>query len=123
MRTVWILFVLGLAALGYLSIAQTSIDFAGPLRRFLLKIDAARLQRKSPLPSGVERSYWTEGEYRVDRKRLETLGYAVTSETSNSPFVQSNYSYAGRPPQRWRVPIFHVYYELKASPLGLPTTH
>jgi hypothetical protein len=90
---------------------QGSLDIAGPLRNALLALAARRLKNRNPRPESVERAYWTVGEYQKDAQRLVLLGYKVSSETVNNPYLEGA-SFRQRPAVQVRVPMAHVIYEL-----------
>jgi len=108
------LLVVVLVGFGLVTAALRSFDLGGLFRNAFLSAAATRLQRASPRPDVVERTYWSGGEYQKDAARLGLLGYEVKSETDTSPYVQG-VSIQGRAPMQRRVPIAHVMYELRSS--------
>lgn len=96
----------------YLMMNQASLDIAGPLRNWLWARDAQKMRAKGVYPETIERSYWTKSEYARDVARMQELGYTVTSEQTNEPYVTGPVDPRSvRPPTRRRIPIFHVIYE------------
>jgi hypothetical protein len=111
-----LLLVLVLAAGIWLMANQATVDIAGPLRDWLWERDARRMRAQGRFPSTLERSYWTEREYRRDAERLRRMGYVASSEQASDPFVVLPYASGRRPPPRRRVPVFHVVYRRDVEP-------
>jgi len=93
---------------------QASVDIASPLRLWLWRRDARRMQARSEYPESVSRAYWTAREYERDAAELRALGYAVESEETADPYVTlPAVPSFGRPnptPRRRRVPTLYVIY-------------
>ena len=93
---------------------QASVDIAGPLRLWLWRRDARRMQARNAFPESVSRAYWSAREYERDAAELRSLGYEVESEQTSDPFVTlPTVPSFGRPnptPRRRRVPTHYVIY-------------
>ena len=107
----WVVLAGFLVAVGVITALLRTLDFGSPVRDAMLAMAAGRLRAEDPRPESVERTYWSHREYARDAARLRLLGYEVTSETATSPYVEG-FVYRGLPTQR-RVPIAHVFYELR----------
>ena len=99
--------------LGLLS-AMSAVDVAGPLRSYLWRRDARKMQRRNDFPETLDRAYWSRRQYDLDSQRLRALGYRVTSEEAVDPFITlPAYPMFGRTagrPRRRRVPCIYVRY-------------
>lgn len=92
----------------------SAVDIAGPLRSYLWGCDARRMQRSQQFPAELRRAYWSRRQYDRDAERLRALGYRVTSEEAEDPFITlPSYPVFGREsgrPRRRRVPCIYVHY-------------
>lgn len=99
--------------------ALNSVDLAGPLRSWLWRRDARRMQRHQRFPQQLHRAYWTRRQYDLDSRTLRGLGYRVDSEEAVDPFIElPSLPAFGRPnprPRRRRVPCIYVDYSYDAA--------
>ena len=110
-----VIVVVALGIMGAVTTAGSSVDLGGPFRAMALARAARKLARERVRPATVERSYWSAGEYMRDAKRLQPLGYRVSSESTTPAFLSYTVPgrgsrYSGRTVRR-RVPTHHVTYE------------
>ena len=107
---------------GLLSAAST-VDIAGPLRSFLWRRDARKMQRRHQFPETLERAYWSRRQYNSDSQRLGALGYCVTSVEAVEPFITlPSYPIFGRTatrPRRRRVPCIYAHYAYDRTPAAV----
>lgn len=100
--------------------AANTVDLAGPLRSWLWRRDARRMQRTKKFPAEVRRAYWSRRQYDRDAPRLRAIGYRVASEEAADPYVTLPAAPAfGRSaprPRRRRVPCIYVGYEHDGPP-------
>jgi len=95
---------------------EASMDIASPLRNWLWARDARRILARNRYPETLRRAYWNEAEYQNDKHRLAALGYVISSEELNDPYVSPPaWMGPGQPPRR-RVPAYHVIYEHRGGP-------
>jgi len=102
---------------GFLMMNQASLDVAGPLRDWLWRRDARRMQARNAFPASLTRSYWSRGEYERDSERLRSLGYVVASENQSTGYVELpdvEWRRGQQPPRR-RIPSFHIIYERRTG--------
>ena len=102
---------------------QASLDFAGPLRTWLWRRDARRMQARRAFPESISRAYWSAREYERDSAVLRGMGYEVASEEATEPYetlpsvsVIPGLGRTGSMPRRRRVPAYHVVYARAEPP-------
>ena len=109
-----------LMLLAILYSVSTSADLAGPLRSWLWRRDARRMQRSGRFPTQLERAYWSRRQYDRDARTLGALGYRVDSEQAVEPFItlpsMPTFGRANPRPRRRRVPCIYVAYSREEAP-------
>lgn len=122
---VTVLVIVGCILLLSLVSRQSSVDVAGPLRLWLWRRDARRMQARHEFPQSIRRAYWSAREYERDAAQLRVLGYVVASEEASDPYVNlpsvpsfPGFGRGSAVQRRRRVPSHYVTYERAQVPEG-----
>jgi hypothetical protein len=67
--------------------AGYTLDVLGPLRDRALARAAQQLAQTGMYPETLDREYWRATDYVRDAQRLKALGYSVSSESVNDPYI------------------------------------